>query len=60
MPRKTVNAVAPANIETAINVQFDMSRTIELTQPLARHGTAQDVAQAVLHLAGARSAQTIS
>lgn len=52
-----VNAVAPANIQTAINAQFDMSRTIEMTQPLARHGTPEDAAQAVLYLASERSAQ---
>ena len=52
-----VNAVAPANIQTAINAQFDMSRTIEMTQPLARPGTPEDAAQAVLYLAGDRAAQ---
>ncbi|NLD77613.1 MAG: SDR family oxidoreductase [Acidimicrobiales bacterium] len=52
-----VNAVAPANIQTAINAQFDMSRTIEMTQPLARHGTPDDAAQAVLYLASDRAAQ---
>ncbi len=52
-----VNAVAPANIATAINAQFDMGRTIEMTQPLARHGTPADAAQAVLFLASDRAAQ---
>lgn len=52
-----VNAVAPANIQTAMNAQFDMSRTIEMTQPLARHGTPDDAAQAVLYLASDRAAQ---
>lgn len=52
-----VNAVAPANIATAINAGFDMTRTIELTQPLPRHGTPADAAQAVLYLASDRSAQ---
>lgn len=52
-----VNAVAPANIATAINAQFDMSRTIEMTQPLGRHGTPDDAAQAVLYLASDRAAQ---
>jgi NAD(P)-dependent dehydrogenase (short-subunit alcohol dehydrogenase family) len=52
-----VNAVAPANIQTGINAQFDMSRTIEMTQPLARHGTPEDAAQAVLYLASDRAAQ---
>ena len=52
-----VNAVAPANIQTAINAQFDMSRTIEMTQPLARHGTATDAADAVVFLASDRALQ---
>jgi NAD(P)-dependent dehydrogenase (short-subunit alcohol dehydrogenase family) len=52
-----VNAVAPANIPTAINAEFDMARTIELTQPLPRQGTPEDAAQAVLYLASDRSAQ---
>ncbi len=52
-----VNAVAPANIQTAINAQFDMGRTIEMTQPLARPGTPDDAAQAVLYLASDRAAQ---
>lgn len=52
-----VNAVAPANIATAINAQFDMSRTIEMTQPLASHGTPSDAAQAVLYLASDRARQ---
>ena len=51
------NVVAPANIATAINANFDMGRTIEMTQPLPRHGTPQDAAQAVLYLASDRSAQ---
>lgn len=52
-----VNAVAPANIQTAINAQFDMSRTIETTQPLARHGTPEDAADAVAFLASDRALQ---
>jgi NAD(P)-dependent dehydrogenase (short-subunit alcohol dehydrogenase family) len=52
-----VNGVAPANIATAINAQFDMTRTIEMTQPLARHGSPGDAAQAVLYLASDRAAQ---
>lgn len=52
-----VNAVAPANISTAINARFDMSRTIEMTQPLARHGTPEDAARAVLYLASDGAAQ---
>ena len=52
-----VNAVAPANIATAINAHFDISRTIEMTQPLPRHGSPEDAAQAVLYLASDRAAQ---
>jgi NAD(P)-dependent dehydrogenase (short-subunit alcohol dehydrogenase family) len=52
------NVVAPANIATAINAGFDMGRTIEMTQPLARHGTPDDVAEAVLYLASDRARQT--
>ena len=52
-----VNAVAPANIPTAINAHFDIGRTIEMTQPLPRHGSPQDAAQAALFLASERSAQ---
>jgi NAD(P)-dependent dehydrogenase (short-subunit alcohol dehydrogenase family) len=51
-----VNAVAPANIATAINSQFDMSRTAAMTQPLQREVTVDDAAQAVLFLASDRSA----
>jgi NAD(P)-dependent dehydrogenase (short-subunit alcohol dehydrogenase family) len=52
-----VNCVAPANIPTGINAQFDIDRTIQLTQPLQRVGSPSDAAQAVLFLAGDRSAQ---
>jgi NAD(P)-dependent dehydrogenase (short-subunit alcohol dehydrogenase family) len=52
-----INAVAPANIETAINAGFDMGRTIEMTQPLARHGKPTDAAEAVLFLVGRRAEQ---
>jgi len=52
-----VNAVAPANIQTAINARFDLGRTIELTQPLASLGTPEDAAEAVLFLAGDRARQ---
>lgn len=52
-----VNAVAPANIATAINSQFDMSRTVEMTQPLQQEVTVDDAAQAVLFLASDRSAK---
>ncbi|HEY4333574.1 MAG TPA: glucose 1-dehydrogenase [Ilumatobacteraceae bacterium] len=52
-----VNGVAPANIPTAINAQFDMARTVELTQPLQRVGSPNDAANAVLYLASDRAAQ---
>jgi NAD(P)-dependent dehydrogenase (short-subunit alcohol dehydrogenase family) len=52
-----VNAIAPANIPTAINAHFDISRTIEMTQPLPRHGSPDDAAQAALYLASDRAAQ---
>ena len=52
-----VNAVAPANIATAINAHFDIGRTIDMTQPLPRHGSPQDAAQAALFLASDRAAQ---
>jgi NAD(P)-dependent dehydrogenase (short-subunit alcohol dehydrogenase family) len=52
-----VNAVAPANIPTAMNAPFDMTRTIEMTQPLQRQGSPGDAAQAVLYLASDRAAQ---
>ncbi|UDY36718.1 SDR family NAD(P)-dependent oxidoreductase [Dermatobacter hominis] len=51
------NVVAPANIATAINAGFDMGRTIEVTQPLASHGTPEDAAQAALYLASDRARQ---
>lgn len=51
------NVVAPANIATAINAGFDMDRTIEVTQPLDRHGTPEDAAQAALYLASDRARQ---
>jgi NAD(P)-dependent dehydrogenase (short-subunit alcohol dehydrogenase family) len=51
-----VNCVAPAHIATAIT-NYDMGPVIRLTQPLQRQGRPQDVADAVLYLAGDRSAQ---
>ncbi len=52
-----VNAVAPANIATAINAQFDMARTVEMTQPLQEQVTVEDAAEAVLFLASDRSSK---
>jgi NAD(P)-dependent dehydrogenase (short-subunit alcohol dehydrogenase family) len=51
-----VNCIAPAHIETGIT-NYDMGPIIQLTQPLQRHGNADDVANTVLFLAGERSAQ---
>jgi NAD(P)-dependent dehydrogenase (short-subunit alcohol dehydrogenase family) len=51
-----VNAVAPGQIRTGMTT-YDMDSVIRFTQPLPRHGTAQDVANAVVYLAGDRSAQ---
>jgi NAD(P)-dependent dehydrogenase (short-subunit alcohol dehydrogenase family) len=52
-----VNCVAPAHIPTDINAHYDQAEIIRLMQPLPRHGTPRDVAQAVLYLASDRSAQ---
>jgi NAD(P)-dependent dehydrogenase (short-subunit alcohol dehydrogenase family) len=52
-----VNAVAPGNISTAINAQFDTAAVVSRVQPLPRLGTPRDVANAVVHLASERSAQ---
>jgi NAD(P)-dependent dehydrogenase (short-subunit alcohol dehydrogenase family) len=51
-----VNAVAPGQIRTGMTT-YDMDSVIRFTQPLPRHGTAEDVANAVVYLAGDRSAQ---
>lgn len=51
-----VNVIAPGHIETAITT-YDMGAVIRTTQPLQRHGTPDDVAQAALFLASDRSAQ---
>jgi NAD(P)-dependent dehydrogenase (short-subunit alcohol dehydrogenase family) len=51
-----VNCIAPGHIATGIT-NYDMGPVIELTQPLQRHGEPNDVADAVLYLAGDRSAQ---
>ncbi len=52
-----VNCVAPAHIPTAINTNYDVSRIVQLMQPLQRVGSPRDVAEAVLFLASERSAQ---
>lgn len=51
-----VNCIAPGHIVTGIT-NYDMGPVIKLTQPLQRQGDSSDVAQAVLYLAGDRSAQ---
>ncbi len=51
-----VNCIAPGHIPTGIT-NYDLGPTIESDQPLQRQGTAQDVAETVLFLAGDRSAQ---
>ena len=51
-----VNCIAPGHIPTGITT-YDLGPTIRLDQPLQRQGTPHDVAEAVLFLAGDRSAQ---
>jgi NAD(P)-dependent dehydrogenase (short-subunit alcohol dehydrogenase family) len=51
-----VNCIAPGHIPTGITT-YDLGPTIEADQPLQRQGTPHDVAEAVLFLAGDRSAQ---
>jgi NAD(P)-dependent dehydrogenase (short-subunit alcohol dehydrogenase family) len=52
-----VNCVAPAHIPTGINTSFDQTKIVQLMQPLQRIGSPSDVANAVVYLAGDRSAQ---
>ena len=51
-----VNCIAPGHIPTGIT-SYDLGPTIEQDQPLQRRGTPRDVAEAILFLAGDRSAQ---
>ncbi|MBM3658905.1 MAG: SDR family oxidoreductase [Actinobacteria bacterium] len=51
-----VNVIAPGHIQTGIN-SYDMGAVIRATQPLQRHGSTADVAQAMLFLASERAAQ---
>jgi len=51
-----VNCIAPGHIPTRIT-DYDLDAVIRRTQPLQRHGSPEDVANAVLFLAGERSAQ---
>lgn len=52
-----VNCIAPAHIATAINAAYDQGQIIRLMQPLQRHGTPADIAEAALFLASDRAAQ---
>jgi NAD(P)-dependent dehydrogenase (short-subunit alcohol dehydrogenase family) len=51
-----VNCIAPGHISTGIT-NYDLGPVIRRSQPLQRQGTPADVANAVLFLAGERSAQ---
>ncbi|GMU78125.1 MAG: hypothetical protein AMXMBFR46_09200, partial [Acidimicrobiia bacterium] len=51
-----VNCIAPGHIATAITT-YDMGAIIRTTQPLQRHGTPEDVANAFVFLASDRAAQ---
>ena len=51
-----VNCIAPGHIATGITT-YDLGPVIRVNQPLQRRGTPHDVANAVLFLAGERSAQ---
>lgn len=51
-----VNAIAPGNIQTGMTT-YDMDTVTRFTQPLPRQGRTEDVANAVVYLAGDRSAQ---
>jgi NAD(P)-dependent dehydrogenase (short-subunit alcohol dehydrogenase family) len=52
-----VNCIAPAHIATEINAHYDVGEIIRRMQPLQRAGRPDDVADAVVFLAGDRSAQ---
>lgn len=51
-----VNCIAPGHIETEMT-RYDLGPVIRGHQPLQRHGSTRDVANAALFLAGERSAQ---
>jgi len=51
-----VNCIAPGNIQTQMT-SYDMDAVTRFTQPLPRQGQSRDVADAVVFLAGDRSAQ---
>ena len=52
-----VNVIAPGNIATAINAEFDTMSIVKKLQPLQRLGTPTDVANAAVYLASERAAQ---
>jgi len=52
-----VNCVAPGNISTAINAEFDTVSIVRARQPLQRLGGPDDVANAIVYLASDRAAQ---
>jgi len=52
-----VNCVAPAHVATAINATYDQAAIVRRMQPLQRLAQPSDVAEAVVFLAGERSAQ---
>jgi NAD(P)-dependent dehydrogenase (short-subunit alcohol dehydrogenase family) len=52
-----VNCVAPGNISTAINAQFDTASIVQARQPLQRLGSPEDIANAITYLASERAAQ---
>ena len=51
-----VNCIAPGHIPTGIT-NYDLGSVIRTMQPLQRHGSPADVAEAVLYLVSDRSAQ---
>ena len=52
-----MNCVAPGNISTAINAQFDTLSVVQARQPLQRLGSPEDIANAMTYLASDRAAQ---
>jgi NAD(P)-dependent dehydrogenase (short-subunit alcohol dehydrogenase family) len=54
--RIRVNCLAPGQIETGMT-SYDMDAVTRFTQPLPRQGRVEDVADAVVYLAGEQSAQ---
>ena len=52
-----VNAIAPGNIATEINANFDTAAVVRRIQPLQRLGGTRDIANAAVYLASERAAQ---